>query len=451
MRPKWICLALAGVLALSLCACAPGGEAPDPAETPSQPVETAPVAQEPSAEPTMGSSVEPSVEPDGEPSDSLELVRDGVTVLRIPRRDYQPWQEGYMNFLIDLLRAENSGLEAQAAYGGLAVDERSVKAFDHLWDTMEMGSENYSLCDVDGDGVPELFVKYGNCEAAYTTQCYTWRGGEIVCIGEFDSGHSSLCTDPGRSALVVNYGHMGYQEIQEFPMVDGRLERPQVLFAGEVLEDDTAMDEIVPGAELLDGYYTELCMMDFLPLEQERPNGGIPRVLPICDYYAGPATTGASSEDARVEILAALRGETKLCGVSGDGFYGDTGWTTWEEYVQPGAAYPYNDSPLEITRHAWQDMNGDGQEECVLRLETADEYPARALVVLSGQRGTVFAYYFGFYDEAELDAGGVLRHVWGLDGNDAALSFWENQCYEYAVRDEGTAGAVEWLDGSPLD
>ena len=125
----------------------------------------------------------------------------------------------------------------------------------------------------------------------------------------------------------------------------------------------------------------------------------------------------------------------------------------WEEYVQPGVAYPRNRQPFQIVQHAWQDLNGDGQEECVLWLEAGRggaERPDQGLAALSEQGGTVYTYYFGFYGEAELGTDGVFRHVWGMDGCDRALSFWGEQCYEYGVR-SASAGPVKWLDGSPAE
>lgn len=449
MREKWFALLLSGVLAMGLLACASGGDNPSPYQTPPPSMEAAPSRPAEAAPPSEALSLPPETDtPDTSPEPG-----DSPLDSALPRRAYEPWQEGYMDFLTALLRAEEDTRGGEAAFGGLAADERGVKAFESLWETMEMGSENYSLYDVDGDGVPELFVKYGNCEAAFTTQCYTWRDSQVVCIGEFHSGHSSLYACPGKSALLVHYGQMGYAELCEYPMEGGRLAEEQVLFSEEDVWEYTGPDEIVPGAQAIGSYDTELCRMDFLPMEQERPSAGKALLLPISDYYGGPAATGSAPEQARRAILAALSGETQLCGVSGDHFYGDVGWTTWEEYVQPGVAYPRNRQPFQIVQHAWQDLNGDGQEECVLWLEAGRggaERPDQGLAALSEQGGTVYAYYFGFYGETELGTDGVFRHVWGMDGCDRALSFWGEQCYEYGVR-SASAGPVKWLDGSPAE
>ena len=127
------------------------------------------------------------------------------------------------------------------------------------------------------------------------------------------------------------------------------------------------------------------------------------------------------------------------------------GWTTWAEYIQPGAAYPWNKEPLEIKAHVWLDMNGDGQEECVLQLsepERADDAVTRSryTVVLSHQDGTVYAYFFGIYD-LELCGDGAFQIDYG---GPVRLSFWKGQCYQYAVPDTASP-AVKWVVGIPAD
>ncbi len=114
-----------------------------------------------------------------------------------------------------------------------------------------------------------------------------------------------------------------------------------------------------------------------------------------------------------------------LFGVSGDGFYGDTGTVTLEEYLEPGAAYPYNDQPLTVTEYAWADVNGDGQTDCVLHLD--DRY----YTVLAVQDDTVYAYFFNYADDMVVSPNGSVYFqsytFW------QQVSFYKNQCYKYSV------------------
>lgn len=477
MRKKLSCLLLSGALALTFAACAFDGEEPAPpgisGPTLPPPGSSVQVLATPSPEPEASAPPAPE-----EPVQSAQVSSPpGLEPGALPDRDYQPWQAGYMEFLTALLRAEQDTREETVAYAGLAVDDRGVTAEFSIYEepplplttVMSWPPEDYCLYDVDKDGVPELFVRYGTCEADFTTQCYTWRDGQIVCIGEFRSGHSALYTCPGKSAVLRAAGHMGYAELYEYPMEGGRLTEEREIFSEEDVQDYTPTDEIVPGAEYIESYYTWLGEYDmykgYAPdsewsgFDDGRPHtsGSLAMVLPICDWYDGPAATGDSSETARTAILAALNGETKLYGASGDHFYGDIGWTTWEEYIQPGAACPYNDDPLEVIWHAWMDMNGDGQEELLLKVVTmrgedgAGEdgdrpWTLESAVMLSEQEGTVYAYFFGFYDDAEAfyDDGTVRQY-----GQNYRLSFWKNQCYQYIARRGPSARPVKWADGSP--
>ena len=464
MREKTICLLLAGVLALSLAACAPAGTGPDPAPSPSASSSVEPSGPVLATPPPEGPSQTPSDEPSlSTPPPSAEYD--------LPHRDYQPWQVGYMDFLSRLQEADTNHAWEQGAYEGLAVDDRGI-AWEWsvhegppapLAQVMGEGSENYSLHDVDKDGVPELFVAYGF--NGYITQCYTYRDGEIVCIGEFASKDSSLYTHPRESAVLRHGGRMGHYGLYEYPMEDGRLtEEREIFFEGPV-DTWTEPDEIIPGAGRIDYFYTQLGEYDlykgYAPESEwfgfddgrPHPSAGKALVLPVCDWGVGPAETEDSSETARTAILAALNGEREVYGASGDHFYGDVGRTTWEEYIQPGGACPYNDQLLEVTHHAWLDMNGDGQEELLLWVVTmrgeddGRPWTLEDTVVLSEQEGTVYAYFFGFFDgtDAFWDDGTVVQY----DGN-YRLSFWKNQCYQYIAPRSPSAAPVRWLDGSPV-
>lgn len=467
MIEKWSALLLSGVLTLSLAACAAGGEGPNLVQAPptvgtdmpSRPIETAP--------PSMALGLPPETDAPETPETPVAGPGDDFLEPSLPRREYQPWQVGYMDFLSALAQADKdawgrtteTGEYYWPAYEGLAVDERGVYCLDAgeplgMTTVMAMGSENYSLHDVDGDGVPELFVQYGNCEAAYTTQCYTFRDGQVVCIGEFDTGHSGLYTDPGRSAVVRSAGHMGYKEVYEYPMEGGRLTEERVLFTEEDVREYTETDEVVPGAEYIPWFYAPLCLRSIFDEEQDKPSAGKALLLPICDYYDGIAATGDPSGQAREAILAALNGETELYGASGDHFNGDVGWICWEDYAQAADGSRFNvQIAAQTAAHAWLDMNGDGQEECVLQMETEamrDGEPAwtgEFTVVLSEQEGTVYAYCFHHYYDAVFCDDGTIRDDYGKL---CRLSFWQDQCYEYAVRPDAAASPVKWVDGPPM-
>ena len=64
------------------------------------------------------------------------------------------------------------------------ISERGV---EYAWEMTESANKNvssgYALYDIDKDGVPELLVRFGDCEAADHTKIYTFRDGEMALAG----------------------------------------------------------------------------------------------------------------------------------------------------------------------------------------------------------------------------------------------------------------------------
>lgn len=288
-----IFLPLCAALALTLCACAPaGGPSPSPAAP--TPEGSAPALATPTPVPRESEPVLATPAPSPEPEASAPQAAG----YDMPAREYRPWQVGYMEFLT-LLQTDNTTWEP----GG--------------WGEL-VGSESYSLYDVDRDGVPELFVKYGDCEAAFVYKCYAFRDGQVVCIGEFAGGHSSLYTHPDKSAVLRSAGHMGYAELYEYTMENGVLTEEREIFAEEDVRDYTPTEEIVPGAEYIEYFYTRGGAEDDSYWTGRTPYSlGKALLLPIADYYDGRPTTGDSSKTARAAILAVLSGEGRFTALPG--------------------------------------------------------------------------------------------------------------------------------------
>ena len=229
------------------------------------------------------------------------------------------------------------------------------------------------------------------------------------------------------------------------------LTEERLLFSEEDVRDYTPTEEIVPGAQFIRWLYTRRGEDDDSYWTGRAPySAGKALLLPICDWGVGRPATGDSSETARGAILAALRGEGEVYGASGDHFNGDVGPMPWEEYVQTVTAVPNAQVTANVTAHFWLDMNGDGQEECVLHLESEvqrgeETWSGEDMVMLSEQDGTVYAYGFHHYYDAVFHADGTIQNY---DGR-LALSFWKDQCYEYYVEADGSAPAVKWVDGPP--
>ena len=68
--------------------------------------------------------------------------------------------------------------------------------------------EGYFLYDIDNNGIPELWIKNGTCEADYVLHVYTYKDG-IKKIGELWAGHIGGYYK-GNGYLLRSGGQMGY-------------------------------------------------------------------------------------------------------------------------------------------------------------------------------------------------------------------------------------------------
>lgn len=69
---------------------------------------------------------------------------------------------------------------------------------------------DYCVYDMNKDGIKELIVKVGCCEADYMFKFYSCSYGNIVSLGEYGGGHSSLYQCDSNGVFVYG-GHMGYE------------------------------------------------------------------------------------------------------------------------------------------------------------------------------------------------------------------------------------------------
>ncbi|MGN0665894.1 MAG: hypothetical protein ACI4KF_05150 [Huintestinicola sp.] len=127
------------------------------------------------------------------------------------------------------------------------------------------GEEGYSfivefnLYDIDKDGIPELFVKTGTCEADYQTSVYYVDGTEAVPAGSIGSGHSVFCSYPGENGFLKHTGHMGYAYIQMIRLENGCLVSDDAPLFEEDINGDpdaeyTSVNEIVNDSVMIPYY-----------------------------------------------------------------------------------------------------------------------------------------------------------------------------------------------------
>lgn len=344
------------------------------------------------------------------------------------------WQRGYADFLRALCKRE-------AAVRNIDRPDYDPNAYPG---EIGMLSEGYCLYDIDKDGVPELFIRCGNCEAAYHTYVYGWAGGAVAELGDFPSGHVSLYTWPGENAVALNWGHMGGHFVHRVSIRDGALAQ-EIVFEEDNFNSPevayTAMEDIVPGSAHLREVRTTLGLTFGA---ESSSTADRPLLLPVYDYgrervrrEIDPGRDAA----ARRAITSVLENGAAFYGASSDMFGGDTGWTTLERYLAPGGVDRYADTPQTVDRLAWLDMDGDGRTECLLSLRDPEGWPDQ-YVVLGEREGTVYAYCVNYCGDYSVNADGVFYHP--EYGDPFALSFWKNQCYQCNVPWDETVPSLEW-------
>ena len=85
-------------------------------------------------------------------------------------------------------------------------------------------SVEYAFRDLDADGIPELILKYGSCEADYQIHIYRFdEDCELKDLGVFGGGHTSFCYDENTGDFVILWGHMGAASIMYYGWENGTL------------------------------------------------------------------------------------------------------------------------------------------------------------------------------------------------------------------------------------
>jgi hypothetical protein len=228
---------------------------------------------------------------------------------------------------------------------------------------------------------------------------------------------------------------MGYAEMDKISLTDGALVFENIFtedLSNNPNIDYTEADKIVPGAVYL--YENRI----ILNLPQYN-------ALTIPVYNYDPATSpsvsaGSMHSDAIQEVLA---GSRELYGISADGFGGDTGWMSFSDYCQPGAADQYGNQPLQLIKYGWVDINQDGGQERILLLGEAGQTVVSRdkYVILSEQAGMVYAYCINYSCDKEIYQDGVFA---GESDWSFCISFYRNQCYIYTKAHDVSIPAVEW-------
>lgn len=92
----------------------------------------------------------------------------------------------------------------------------------------------YFLLDLTGDGIPELFVRTGTCEADAQLHIYTYTTS-LKRVASIGASHSSFYQ--GNGYFVLMSGHMGSWCIYKYYLKNGKLMKKR-MGGGELKETD---------------------------------------------------------------------------------------------------------------------------------------------------------------------------------------------------------------------
>ena len=95
--------------------------------------------------------------------------------------------------------------------------------------------DGYFLTDITGDGTPELWVKYGTCEADYMLDVYTYGKTGLKRILHTGASHTGYYGEPNGNYVIAQNAHMGY-EVHTRITYTGKKLREKVIYEspGEV-------------------------------------------------------------------------------------------------------------------------------------------------------------------------------------------------------------------------
>lgn len=94
-------------------------------------------------------------------------------------------------------------MEEYSSYEPIIVDEMGYV----------QGLGSYALYDIDQDGVRELIISAGTCEADWYNNIYTLEDGLVTMIGTLER-NSGFYAAPDGNGIYSVFGKQGYQEVQ---------------------------------------------------------------------------------------------------------------------------------------------------------------------------------------------------------------------------------------------
>lgn len=294
--------------------------------------------------------------------------------------------------------------------------------------TEEVGMEpmnEYAVYDIDKNGIPELLIKSGTCEADYKTFFYSYDGNEVKSAGEEWSGHTSYYSYPGDNGIVQYNAHMGFAAAYRYSLGnDG------IVFENEKLFEDNLDEraggygiEYIPVSAAVDdaemiGLYATDCMLGLLNYDC---------MLKTCSAEA------LNHEDMKTMVTDVLDCNADFYGAKESEVWSDDtnfylGEMNMTDMYKVGGLFIYSDAEAYLLDTYYTDFNEDGQEEC-LAVFSENQNNNLALILFSYQNERMYGYIFDSIYEDEVDVVGNKIYTSGEFGSyECDLKFYLDQC-----------------------
>lgn len=294
----------------------------------------------------------------------------------------------------------------------------------------------YTVYDIDKDGVPELIVEFGTCEADFNGKLYKYENGQAVMKEEFSLGHTCFYSVPNENGILFYWGHMGYAYLQKATMgEDGTLSYEELL--SEELDpntDDyyTNPSKIVPGS----------CYVMMCRIEQDIYINHYEQITAQINEIPEPPAESEIIPNYIEEIVPDIMEHNgKVYAVSADGYGGDLGPDTEIEYLFAHLD-TWDDIPYEVEDSAYVDLNDDKQLEVVLKMrQIGDDNYGVKWIILSVTDGTVYAYTLNYSSSYQLFDNGTFSPGADFEGF-FRIYFDHDQCMTYEVNEDGSHKVV---------
>lgn len=335
----------------------------------------------------------------------FKLVTDENDVIKYSFAGDSDWKKAYH----DQIKKERNKME------NFDFGDDYYENFEGQW---EMDHCNgYKLYDVDKDGIPELIISYGTCEADYHDEVYTYDNG-LKDVGLIYTGHSGIYSDPDKNGMLIMMAHSGYQCIDEVTLVDGKLstesiyEKSQYDENGNYIEgeDYSEPDEVVEGS-----VYINSCRLDddisidFYEYIEKVSTGENVSLTDLYNKGENAIDKRNSDYEKASEFYENIyTNNGYVYAIAADDYTKSLGFVTFDNILAEDTIYPYTTGSLAVVSKDIVDIDNNGSFECVLILK--DEESSYFSVLLNLQEGTVYAYLEAFESGLTIREDGVYEY-----------------------------------------